>query len=105
MKKLIVLLGLVVAGCPPMQEPVRPAPVEPKDTDWCERGCKHLDSLPGQDGKQGCLESRPLPLPDGGVVSCQKFCEDTQKKGRALSPKCWAKKVNKCEDIELLCRR
>lgn len=104
MKKLVLIIALFLAGCPVSTDPLRPAPIEPKDTDWCEAGCKYLDSLPGQDGNLGCLESRPLQLPDGGMVSCKQFCEETQRKGRALSPKCWVEKVKKCEDIEPVCR-
>ena len=100
----MIIASVFLTACPPTAETIRPKPIEPNDTDWCTAGCEYLSTLPGQDGNLGCLESRPLNLPDGGVVSCQQFCEETQKKGRALSPKCWVEEVKKCSDIEPVCR-
>lgn len=99
-----IFLSILFWGCMPPQNVIKPDPQEPEDTDWCGRGCAHLSTLEGQDGLQGCLESRPLYLNDGTKVSCEQFCIETQEKGRALNPKCWTT-LNACEDLETICRR
>ena len=104
MKKIIILSVLLIGwNCNTSNTPV-PHPVEPSDTNYCEAGCKHLMDLPGQDGQKGCLEARPLQLPDGKFQSCKDFCTETQKNGRALSPKCWLE-VKECSAIETQCRQ
>ena len=99
---LIIVISFI--SCIPRDNIVRPEPKEPEDTDWCKAGCEHLMTLPGQDGLPGCVEGRPLYLSNGGKVSCEQFCVETQQKGRALNPKCWTT-LNSCEDLETTCRR
>lgn len=99
-----IIITTILISCIPKNEVVKPSPKEPEDTEWCKAGCEHLMTLPGQDGLPGCIEGRPLYISTGETVSCEQFCRETQEKGRALNPKCWTT-LNKCEDIETICRR
>ncbi len=103
-KFLISLCGLLgyllYAGCaiPPLHVH------EATDTEYCQAGCEYLKHLPGRDGKMGCEEARDLMMSTGEVVTCQQFCEDTQKNGRSLEPRCWTT-ISSCDDIEIICRQ
>lgn len=100
-----LLLVFLIASCYPVA--LVPDPKTPTEDDikYCDIGCKHLQSLVGRDGAMGCEESRDLIYPSGAVETCRQFCEDTQRNGRWLNPKCWANEVTKCEEIETKCRR
>lgn len=74
-------------------------PITPTDTNYCELGCQHLQTLTGKDGKPVCEEARPLHLPNGNTVSCTQFCIETQNAGRNLYPSCWVE-VKNCSEIE-----
>ena len=77
-----------------------PTPIDAVSTSYCKPGCDHLKSLPGQDGKLGCLESRNLVYPhDAGVQTCEQYCVERMNEGRDMRAKCWVS-VSKCEDIE-----
>lgn len=97
MKKILYLFLAIMINCTP--EPQTPIPQPPPDTDYCKPGCEHLQQLTGRDGRPGCEEARVLELPGGEIVTCQEFCENTQKAGHFLYPSCWVK-VNKCDEIE-----
>lgn len=89
-------VGLVLIGCPKQTTiPVQ----QPTDTDWCEPGCKHLQTLTGRDGNPACEEARALEMPNGEQVTCIEFCKQTQNARRSLYPSCWVK-ATKCEQIE-----
>lgn len=104
LNKLLPLLILTILSCN-LLAPSDPKPniVIPSDISSCKAGCDYLDTLPGQDGKKGCLESRPLIEKDGGIISCEEFCTITEKNGRALNPKCWTT-LKSCDEIEA-CRK
>lgn len=104
MKTLLILLALLPT-CTSSQTQGDPKPniVVPKDVDYCRAGCEKLASLPGQDGKEGCLESRVILERDGGKTTCEEFCTITEKNGRALDPKCWTT-LQSCDEIEA-CRK
>lgn len=106
MKKVLaslILLMTCMVGCPPA--PVIKDPTTPTDEDIqaCKPGCEYLMTLTGRDGQPGCEEARPIIFNDGHVSSCQEFCEDIQRQGRMLNPKCWMT-VQSCEEIEDKCR-
>ena len=65
-----------------------PTPIEPLDTADCHAACVNLRNL-------GCVEGQPLE--DG--TSCREFCEETQRSGHALRPKC-VMKISMCVDID-----
>jgi hypothetical protein len=99
-----VILSLFMSVCNQTNNPApKPVPHIPDDTASCAPGCQHLMTLPGQDGKAGCLEARPLELPDGGTESCESYCVNRQNSGRYLHPSCWVT-ITKCADIEPVCR-
>ncbi|CAB4196999.1 hypothetical protein UFOVP1290_519 [uncultured Caudovirales phage] len=95
---LFILISITIVGCPKNHES-SPSPIVPTDTSYCESACRYLETLPGEDGKLGCLISRPLKMPDGKEVSCTQFCKEEQNAGRNLYPSCWLK-VNACSEIE-----
>lgn len=100
-KYILILCSCIILGC--YELPPRPIPVEPDDTGYCDPGCKHLKTLKGRDNKIGCEESRDLIMPSGDIVSCLDFCEETQRNGRSLHPRCWVE-IKECKDIERKCR-
>lgn len=104
MKKLLSLLLLTVACCNvSTQGDPTPNIVVPDSVNYCAAGCAHLQTLPGPDGKLGCLESRDLKMNDGGVESCTQFCTITEQNGRDIEPKCWTT-LQSCDEIES-CRK
>jgi hypothetical protein len=123
MKKLpilIMLIPVLLVGCPKQKDPTIPQPFTDDDPAWCDEGCDALRDLPGQDGFPGCLEARPLVHPDlcqldsecevGRCVAshctetCEEFCRALIENGRFLGAKCWTT-INSCEEIETTCRR
>lgn len=95
-------ISFVMVGCPQV---VKPVPVIPTDSGYCESGCRHLATLKGRDGFPGCEESRVLELPDGDILTCTEFCKETQEKGRSLCPSRWmeAKECDDVEEVRLTC--
>lgn len=91
MKRIVVLLSVVLLGCPAQGIPrVRPLPT---DTASCRTACDHLETLDCDEGK---------PLENG--TTCTKFCEDTQNSGHALNASCVAN-VKSCKEVETTCAR
>jgi hypothetical protein len=93
------LLMICLVGCPTPVVPTPPSPEVPSDVDYCESGCKHLQSLAGRDGNPGCEESRSFSIPGGEIITCAEFCRQTLENGRNLYPSCWPK-VRQCDEIE-----
>ena len=64
-KYSLLVIAILLTACPsdPTSNIVIPKPFSNDDPSWCQKGCEHLSTLPGQDGKQGCLEARPLIHP------------------------------------------
>jgi hypothetical protein len=88
---VLVLMMLSLSGCPKSQVVVH----VPDDTNDCPAACKHLR---GEDGSGlKCEEGNPLE--DG--TTCEKFCENSQNSGHALTPSC-VLKITKCSDMEHL---
>lgn len=102
MKKLLSLFSFLVFTMILLACPVQeiPKPQIPMDTESCEVGCSYLLSLKDErDGHPGCQEARVLELPDGDILTCKQFCEDTQNRGRSLCPSRW-KEAKQCGDVE-----
>jgi len=95
---LFLMLLILIPSCIETQKP-GVSPTVPTDTAFCRPGCEHLQSLTGKDGKLSCEEARPLHMPSGEIISCEKFCQDTQNAGRNLYPSCWLE-VTSCDQIE-----
>lgn len=92
MKKILLILPLLLVGCPSVP---KPTPHVPDDTPSCASACIKLDK-----DHLNCEEGKPL---DDGT-SCQKFCEDTQNSGHALRPSCiLSVDVKTCADIQKVC--
>ena len=108
MKKTLMLL-MIVLGCCDIQHNDQTQNVAtsqkaaPTDISYCKSGCEYLATLHGQDGKDGCLESRTLQFPDLHRQSCEEFCIATLKEGKNLNPKCWTT-LQSCDEIEA-CRK
>lgn len=98
-KAIFLLLSFLTFACAEPQIP-NVSPIVPTDTNYCSSGCEHLQSLTGRDGKLSCEESRPLHMPSGEVISCERFCKETQDAGRNLYPSCWLE-VTSCDQIEV----
>ena len=87
--RLLMAFGLAVmlsgATCstrpPPVVVPV-------SGSDWCGPACENLQRL-------GCEEGEPLE--DG--TSCSAFCEETQKQGHPLNPRCVAH-ITSCDLLD-----
>jgi hypothetical protein len=110
MKNIIISLVLILSACNSSQTQSgpnisgsNPNIVVQSDISFCKAGCEKLMSLPGPDGKIGCLEARPIIEKDGGKTTCEEFCTITEKNGRALDPKCWTT-LQSCDEIEA-CRK
>jgi hypothetical protein len=104
MKKILLILAFTTACCDVLtQGDPKPNIVVAPDVNYCKAGCEKLASLPGQDGKDGCLESRTIQQSDGGRTTCEDFCSITEKNGREINPKCWTT-LNSCDEIES-CRK
>lgn len=103
---LLLGIGVVISGCPEMDLTIPDPLPEPTEEDIaaCKAGCDYLMTLTGQDGRKGCKEARPLRYPDGTTESCETFCQETQRNGRSLNPKCWLT-VQSCSEIEEKCRK
>lgn len=89
--KYILLLSLLLLGCPPEQRPH----MGPTDMADCASACEHIGPK-----QLNCDEGKPLE--DG--TSCQKFCESTLDAGHALNPSC-VLHVTTCTQIETECTR
>jgi hypothetical protein len=88
MKNSILLLFIL--GCSSIPQPT---PHPPIDTPSCATACQKMEGM-------GCEEAQPAE--DG--TTCQKFCEDTQSSGHALSPSCIAQdSVKTCNDVQKVC--
>lgn len=80
MKKLLILTILSLSfAC---DREVKPDPVLPTDSHMCAPACDNLRRL-------DCSEGEDLII-DGEVVTCEKFCTNTQENGHALNPTCVA---------------
>ena len=108
-KTLLIALALFATnciGCPPN---ITPDPIVIVDTNMCQPACTNLRAL-------GCEEGTPIftgepcnagmGCSDGATcidymckVTCERFCEDTQKNGVWLNPTC-VTKITDCSDIE-----
>ena len=127
LRTLLLVPVIIVSGCAGCNDKnndktiPQPEPFTDDDPQWCEKGCAHLQTLPGQDGEKGCLEARPLILSDEPcqldqecesgtckngkcTLSCVDFCKETIENGRFLGAECWTT-VKNCEEIETVCRR
>ena len=82
---LAAALATLAATC---QQP--PVIIEAPNTELCPAACDNLRLL-------GCEEAEDV---DG--LTCEQFCERTQKQGAWLDPKCVAA-VTSCEEIEQKC--
>jgi hypothetical protein len=103
---MILFFGGCLNSCP--SSPILPAPPEVIDADMCKPACDHLKEL-------GCEEGEPVDTgedcPPGmgckdascieGVcmVTCERFCEETEKNGVWLNPTCVVN-VASCDKIE-----
>jgi hypothetical protein len=118
-KKVLLLLGVLVAGCPNPEfdhNPRTPEPFTDDDPTYCKAGCDRLREL-------GCPEGAPLIYDDDDHLcqldsecesgkcirgscteSCEDVCIDLIKKGRFMGAKCW-RDIRACEEIETVCRR
>lgn len=67
----------------------------------CDQACDYARQLPGQDGQMGCLEARSFWTPEGYLISCEEFCQESQQHGKNLQPSCWLK-AHSCQEIETL---
>jgi len=73
MKRLLVILALSLAACPP------PAPPVPPPSTGCAAACEHMRALECELGK---------PTPRG--ASCEQVCEATQANGVNFNTGCVA---------------
>lgn len=98
MRRLLLVLGLTLTGCP--TEPNIPAPNPPPDTDQCDAMCKHLgpEGLKCEEGED--VYNNDLPGPEGVPnQTCADNCRELQGKGFFVNPRCVAI-VPSCEVIE-----
>lgn len=96
MKYTVLVLGLVLTGCP--MAPESPEPPTPPDTNLCGKMCDHLAKLGCEEGQSVYDIDTPGP-PDVPNVTCAAFCERLQKNGVFVNPKC-VLDVKSCEEIE-----
>lgn len=90
-----VLLACGVNGGEP--EPhVTPVP----GVELCAEACAHMAEV-GPDGGS-CEEAKPVPLPDGGSLSCTDFCVYEHENGVYWNTDCLTK-ISNCAEIETVC--
>jgi len=92
--KKILLISILLMGCPPEPMPPHPTPVV-TDTDWCEAAEVNLKSL-------GCIPS-DKPYTKKGL-SFTQFCQKKHDDGVFLNPKCLSNEVTKvtgCEYVDV----
>jgi hypothetical protein len=100
MQRLLLLLALVLPGCPLTGPVDGPPPNPPPDTDLCIKMCEHI----GPTGLK-CEEGQPVynnDLPGPANVpnqSCAENCKELQTKGFFVNPRCVAT-VPSCDKIE-----
>jgi len=94
--------ALLVAGCPPMEEPVSPSPtiIDPPDTDLCDDMCAHIgpEGLKCEEGEDVYNDDLPGDK-DVPNQSCADFCRELQEQKVMVNPKCILLTPT-CEEIE-----
>jgi hypothetical protein len=85
-----------------------PAPhITPKPADQCSAACDVMNNklVPADAGPDviGCEEGKPVPLKDGGQISCVDFCVYQHNNGVAWNNECIINEAKTCEDIETVC--
>lgn len=105
----LILFVLLFTGCP--QGPQHPHVHQPTDTADCPKACQHLRDLHCQEGDTvagGWCEDGSSPqagkcasgLP-AGDLTCERFCQQTQDSGHALTPSCVVN-IKQCSDMDSL---
>jgi len=102
MNRAIPFALALLLACSPSKDPPTPQPPVPPDTDLCGAVCAHLANLHCEEGSPVYDSDEPGPR---GVpnLSCQAFCEKTQKRGVYVNPTCILKvtSVTKgCPEVE-----
>lgn len=103
---VLLIVPLVLVGCPPPQDPVIPPPNPPVDTDWCKAMCDHIGpvteetpkALNCEEGQDVYNSDKPGPK-DIPNQTCEDWCVEMQDKGFFINPRC-VSVVPSCGDIE-----
>ncbi len=106
--KRFLFICLFLFGCDPKKIPVIHTP---DDTETCPDACAHLRKLRCEEAStvpNAWCENGSIPKKSGcsdgsapGDLTCERFCEQTQKKGHALTPTCVVR-IGRCADLEEL---
>lgn len=113
MKKIFFLLSFIM-GC----ASCNPTVYVPTDSDKCSAACSKLKSLGCEEGEPivtlptiagSCTQGIPVDSDASsfGYVcqsSCEDFCRSTQSNLVFLNPTCVVEKLQKCSDLETICK-
>lgn len=107
MRKIFILFACLACACA-SHPGTDPAPViVPVPSDQCAAACDVMNTklVPSDAGPDvvGCEEGKPVPLKDGGQVSCADFCKYQHDNGVGWNNDCIVNQAKTCDDIEGLC--